>query len=80
VGAIKDVAEVHLVDEWNKMEVILKADKSCNLWRFPIETVSLSESGFERIFQGSCLFLYWPLDLEPDKRFEIGVELGIQSL
>jgi alpha-amylase len=80
VGAIKDVAEVHLVDEWNKMEVILKADKSCSLWRFPIETVSLSESGFERIFQGSCLFLYWPLDLGPDKRFEIGVELGIQSL
>jgi 4-alpha-glucanotransferase len=77
VGAIKDVAEVHLVDEWNKMEVILKADKSCNLWRFPIETVSLSESGFERIFQGSCLLLYWPLDLEPEKQFKVNIELGI---
>jgi alpha-amylase len=80
VGALKDITEVQLIDEWNKMEVTIKTDRSSNLWFFPIETVSLSESGFERIFQGSCLLLYWPLDLEPDKRFEIGVELGIQSL
>jgi alpha-amylase len=80
VGALKDITEVQLIDEWNKMEVTVKTDRSSNLWFFPIETVSLSESGFERIFQGSCLLLYWPLELEPDKRFEIGVELGIQSL
>ncbi|MGA2317744.1 MAG: alpha-amylase/4-alpha-glucanotransferase domain-containing protein [Thermodesulfobacteriota bacterium] len=54
--------------------------RRCNLWRFPIETVSLSESGFERIFQGSCLLFYWPLDLEPEKRFEVGIELAIGSL
>jgi hypothetical protein len=80
VGELEDVSEIQLVDEWVGMKVVLKMDRNCNLWRFPIETVSLSESGFERIFQGSCLLLYWPLDSEPDKRFEIGVELGIQSL
>jgi alpha-amylase len=80
IGELEDVSEIQLVDEWVGMKVVLKMDRNCNLWRFPIETVSLSESGFERIFQGSCLLLYWPLDLEPDKRFEIGVELGIQSL
>jgi hypothetical protein len=78
LGALNDIQEVHLVDEWNKMEVVLKTDKRCNLWRFPIETVSLSESGFERIFQGSCLLFYWPLDLEPEKRFEFSIELGIE--
>jgi alpha-amylase len=80
MGALNDITEVHLVDEWNKMKVVLKTDKSCNLWRFPIETVSLSESGFERIFQGSCLLFYWSLDLEPEKRFEVGIELAIDSL
>ena len=79
VGELKDVREVHLIDEWNKMKAVLKADKSCNLWRFPIETVSLSESGFEKIFQGSCLLLYWPLELEPGKQFEVTVELGIEN-
>jgi len=60
--------------------VTIKTNRNSNLWRFPIETVSLSESGFERIFQGSCMLLYWPLDLEPDKSFEVSVELGIRSL
>jgi hypothetical protein len=80
LGALNDITEVHLIDEWNKMEVVLKTDKRCHLWRFPIETVSLSESGFERIFQGSCLLFYWSLDLEPEKRFEVNVELGIEHL
>jgi hypothetical protein len=80
LGALNDITEIHLVDEWNKMEVVLKTDKRCHLWRFPIETVSLSESGFERIFQGSCLLFYWTLDLEPEKRFEVNVELGIEHL
>jgi 4-alpha-glucanotransferase len=77
VGEIKDIREVDLVDEWNKMKVVLKTDRSCNLWRFPLETVSLSESGFEKVFQGSCLLLYWPLELEPDEEYRVSVELGI---
>jgi alpha-amylase len=31
----------------------------------PIETVSLSEAGFERIFQGSAILVSWPLALAP---------------
>jgi alpha-amylase len=80
VGEISGITEVQLIDEWNRIKVVLKTDKSCNLWRFPIETVSLSESGFERIFQGSCLLFYWSLDLKPEKRFEVGIELAIDSL
>jgi alpha-amylase len=79
-GELKDVSEVHLIDEWNRMKVVLKTDRKCNLWRFPIETVSLSESGFERIFQGSCLLLYWPLELEPKGQFEFNLELGVYPL
>jgi len=80
VGALNDVTEVHLINEWDRMKVTLRTDKSCHLWRFPIETVSLSESGFEKIFQGSCLLLHWPLELEPGGHFEVTVELGIEHL
>ena len=80
MGELKDISEVHLIDEWNRMKVVLKTDRKCNLWRFPIETVSLSESGFERIFQGSCLLFYWPLELEPKRQFEVNIELGIYPL
>ena len=78
MGELEDVSEVHLIDEWSRFEVFLKTDKNCGLWRFPIETVSLSESGFERIFQGSCLLFYWPLNFEPKKQFEVNIELGVQ--
>jgi alpha-amylase len=80
VGELKDVSEVCLADEWNRFKVILKSDRKSNLWRFPIETVSLSESGFEKIFQGSCLLFYWPFELEPKGRFEVSIELGILPL
>ncbi len=33
----------------------------------PVETVSLSEGGFERIYQGTALLLVWRLDLGPDE-------------
>ncbi len=80
LGKLEDVSEVRFIDEWNRLNVILKIDKKCNLWRFPVETVSLSESGFEKIFQGSCLLFYWPLELEPKRQFEVGIELGILPL
>jgi alpha-amylase len=80
IGELEGVSEIQLVDEWVGMKVILNTNRNCNLWRFPIETVSLSESGFERIFQGSCLLLYWPLDLEPGGEFGVTIELGIKNI
>ena len=35
----------------------------------PIETVSNSEAGFERAYQGSALLVGWPLDLAPGERW-----------
>jgi alpha-amylase len=79
-GELRNISEVRLIDEWSGISVVLKVDRSCHLWRFPIETVSLSESGFERIFQGSCLLFYWPLELERGRQFELNIELEIKPL
>ena len=77
LGECRDISEVDLVDEWTGMKVVLKMDRKGHLLRFPIETVSLSEGGFERIFQGSCLLSYWPLELSPGEEFKVTIELGI---
>jgi len=79
-GELEGVLEVGLTDEWAGIKAVLKADQRFNLWRFPVETVSLSESGFEKIYQGSCLLLYWPLELKPKEQFEVTIELGIEHL
>jgi 4-alpha-glucanotransferase len=43
---------------------------------YPVETVSNSESGFERAYQGSCLLVRWPLLLAPreTERFRVRLD------
>jgi alpha-amylase len=33
------------------------------LWRFPLETISNSEAGFERLYQGTTTLLWWPIEV-----------------
>ncbi|HET7168951.1 MAG TPA: alpha-amylase/4-alpha-glucanotransferase domain-containing protein [Candidatus Limnocylindrales bacterium] len=39
-------------------------------WWAPIETVSNSEDGFERVYQGSGLLLSWPARIGPGERWD----------
>lgn len=80
IGESRSIKKVSLIDEYNGIMVVINSDKNFNLWRFPVETVSLSESGFERIFQGSCLLLFWSLELIPEGTFNVNIELGIKNI
>jgi alpha-amylase len=42
---------------------------SADAWWAPIETVSNSEDGFERVYQGSGLLLSWPVTLRQGERW-----------
>ena len=50
--------------------VTTSLDDPADAWWAPIETVSNSESGFERVYQGSGLLLSWPLHLAPGDRWQ----------
>jgi 4-alpha-glucanotransferase len=54
---------LRVVDEWQKAAVSLEAPAARNFWIAPIETVSESEDGFERIYQGSQIAAVWPLEM-----------------
>jgi alpha-amylase len=56
-------AELRAVDEWQKVSIALEASGSRQFWISPIETVSESEDGFERIYQGSQVIAVWPVEL-----------------
>ena len=50
------------------------------LWRFPLETVSQSEAGFERSYQGSVILAHWKFYL-PERGVEkISLTLEAGSL
>jgi alpha-amylase len=56
-------SELRVVDEWQNAAVNLSAPDAREFWIAPIETVSDSEQGFERVYQGSQILAVWPVEL-----------------
>ena len=55
-------AKLLVVDEWQHIRVTLTAHPQGRWWIVPIETISQSESGFERVYQGSAIMAVWKID------------------
>jgi alpha-amylase len=67
-------------DEYNKFKVRIDLSEEALLWRFPVETVSHSESGLERTYQGSCMMPSWKFQLDPKKRKQLDISLIINNI
>jgi alpha-amylase len=44
--------------------ITTEVSPSADIWCAPVETISNSEAGFERVYQGEGLLLGWPLSLD----------------
>jgi hypothetical protein len=55
------------------LDVATSFEPAATAWWTPIETVSNSEYGFERIYQGSALVGIWPVVLAPGERRTVRV-------
>ncbi|MBM2844735.1 MAG: hypothetical protein HW407_47, partial [Bacteroidetes bacterium] len=67
-GEEVDVKNCTLVDEWLGIETSFMFREPAVLWRHPLETVSLSEAGFERLYQASVVTPHWKFRLEKEHR------------
>jgi len=74
-GEIKNIRELSLTDQWSGFKISLSSEKPYTFWRTPIETVSLSEGGFERVYQGSIIFALWDITLPPGEKWNTGISL-----
>jgi 4-alpha-glucanotransferase len=72
--------ELRVVDEWQRAAVTLEAPAARNFWIAPIETVSESEDGFERIYQGSQIAAVWPVALAAGAEWKGQLVLKAASL
>jgi hypothetical protein len=70
-GEVRNVTDMAVGNSWLEIEMGLKLSHEATLWRYPIETVSGSEAGFERTYQGSCILLQWLLKLPPGESIDI---------
>jgi 4-alpha-glucanotransferase len=79
-GELKGVKSVAIADTYTGVIMTIEADRPVTLWRFPVYTVSLSEGGFEKIYQGSCLAFMFPLSFDDDSEMKAGLKVRVESI
>ena len=66
-------------DGWQKVRVTFHAPGAQEFWVAPIETVSESEGGFERVYQGSQILALWKPDLLQHTSFSARLLWRVES-
>ena len=64
-------------DVWQNTKINFLMDKKTQLWYFPVDTISDSESGIERTYQELCLLFHWQIDLKPKDNWKAKIELKV---
>lgn len=64
-GEMPGVSCIVVADEWLKLRTETKFSGATTVWRDALETVSQSEGGYERVYQGTVLIPIWEFHLAP---------------
>jgi alpha-amylase len=67
-GIHEKTREFSLTDKFLGLGVDFVFDEKIDLWHYPVETVSLSEQGIERLYQGTAFLFVTDLDLQGGKK------------
>jgi 4-alpha-glucanotransferase len=78
-GTHVPASDLRVVDEWQGVSVTLSAPGARDFWITPIETVSESEDGFERIYQGSQIIAVWPIELAQGAEWKCRLSVKVES-
>jgi len=68
-GSHAQVGNVSIIDEYRQVGIALTADQPSDIWHLPIYTVSLSEGGFEKVYQGTTVVNKFRLELSESPTF-----------
>lgn len=71
----RPASKITYVDEYQGVALNIEADQSGRIWRAPINTVSLSEGGFEKVFQGNCTMFVFEKALASGQEITICFDL-----
>jgi alpha-amylase len=78
-GCASSVSALAQGNDYVGIAVATEVSAPASAWWAPVETISNSESGFERVYQGSGLLLGWPLALEPRVAFSVRVRHAVAT-
>jgi alpha-amylase len=81
-GVMPGGARVRIVDEWLGFRATVTASGTsapAEIWRDAIETVSQSEGGYERVYQGTVVAPVWDADLAVGETAEFGLRMEFEE-
>ena len=73
--SLPHVKTFRVVDEFLGIETALAPETPADVWTFPIWTVSSSEAGCEKTFQGATVVLSWPVPANMSATFGLGIAI-----
>ena len=78
-GKTPEISQFGMEDKYYGLDINLTFNFPCSVWYFPIETVSLSEGGMEKRYQGSAVLPNWKIKLKNNRSFKIEINKLIRS-
>ena len=80
LGGSNNANTIALADEYRGLAVAVSSERPAGIWRTPLFTVSLSEGGFEKVYQGTTIVHKFSLRLsESPTRLGFTVRAGEMS-
>ena len=79
-GEEKDLTRFDLVNRPDRLRTAFSFSSPVSVWFFPLMTISMSEEGFERTYQGSSLLFLHPLDMAPGQKAHLHMKLDLIEL
>ena len=76
-GEVASADGIAFGNDYEGARIEASVDSPARLTWYPVETVSNSEAGFERVYQGSSLLFRWPVTLGPGERASHIVGLAV---
>lgn len=77
---LKNINHISVYNQKQNLDFSLSWNKACDLYRYPIETISLKNNHLEKIFQGLTIMPCWKLNLEPNTPWELSIKQDIQTM
>lgn len=76
-GEAADTSELALVDARRGWRLLVQLQEPARLWYFPLETAAPFADGIRKVFLGTSLLLWWPVELWglERRRFDLSITL-----
>ncbi len=79
-GTVPSLAVVEINDAWRSVKVRLRYSQPATFLHYPLETISESEEGMERTYQGLCVCAVWPIAFNAKDAWSATIELELEPL